>query len=188
MSANAVKDETRAAIIKLRDKGFPSSEIAEMLGVGNSTVAITVAVFTAAQNVNMEALARQLKNKQARAVKWACAVTGIEFSRVENYGKEPTQAPPAPCASNEPDAEKNAATLDDVEASVMVAARLIVDHMTEFEKKLDQLSADLRACLSNASHHLDANADIALQEMRKQTDILGGIKMNTKKKPYNGGN
>ena len=96
MSANAVKDETRAAIIKLRDKGFPSSEIAEMLGVGNSTVAITVAVFTAAQNVNMEALARQLKNKQARAVKWACAVTGIEFSRVENYGKEPTQAPPAP--------------------------------------------------------------------------------------------
>lgn len=185
MSANAVKDETRAAIIKLREKGFPSTEIAEMLCVGESTVFITVAVYTAAQNSDLEALARQVKNKQTRAVKWACAVIGIDFARVENYGKEPT---PAQVEVVTPAPDKDSATLDDVEAAVQVAARLIVDCMAELGNKLDQLATIMQSCSANNQKHIDTNADIVAQELRKQTDVLGGIKMNTKKKPYNGGN
>ena len=185
MSSTAVKDETRAAIIKLRDKGFPSNEIAEMLCVGTSTVFITIAVYNAAQNSDLEALARQVKNKQTRAVKWACAVMGIDFVRVENYGKEPTpKEAPAPASAP----NKEPATLDDVEASVMVAARLIEDSLSQLGQKIDQLVTLLQSCAAGNAKHIDTNADIIAQELRKQSDLLGGIKMNTKRKPFNGGN
>lgn len=65
--------------------------------------------------------------------------------------------------------------------AAMKLADGIIPHLEALEKKLDQLATVIQSCTVDERKTVDANTDILAAELKRQSDFLGAIKMNTKK-------
>lgn len=169
-------DEERDNVILLLDKDLPAAQVGTIIGRSASVIRQIKRVYDAAKAGDLKEARKQAMTSNNEALfAWAC-----DRNHVSPEPEEPKPQPAPP-----PRQDNASATLDDVENAIHVAAMKLADgiipHLEALEKKLDQLATVIQSCAVDERKTVDANTDILAAELKRQSDFLGAIKMNTKK-------
>lgn len=160
-------DATRENIILMAKQGIAITKAAEIIGVGASTACTIKRAYDAAERKDATALRSMANSGQGASVRWACEKNGLKFDEVM---KEPDKEPE----------KKEPAGLDDIEAAVHAAVGKVLLKMDEQQKKMDQMTTIWQSLAKDLIKATNADADILTQEIKKQTELLAGIKSNTR--------
>lgn len=174
-------DEERDNVLLLLDKGLSPAQVGSILSRSASVVRQIQRVYEAVKAGDIEgAKKRAMTSNNTALFFWACRKHGVDPSPP----KEPER--PAP---DEPDTAhrgNDPTTLNDLEDAIHVASKKDDARMDDLLKKLDQLATIIQSCAADVRNAINANADIQMAELKRQSDLLGGIKMNTKKTIWKG--
>lgn len=192
MAKRIITNEERNNAVLLSEKGLSTKEIASILNLGSNTVMYILRANERVGKLDYEGVRNDSGLMQNNAViKWACEINGVNYdSFIETVvNGEKKQEPEEP----KKEQAKPDACITDLEDAIHVASRLITDKVTEqihteaemLARKLDQIATIIQSVCREATMKQNANADIALQEAKKQTEVLSWIRSNTKRKGFN---
>lgn len=164
MRYKTLDNSARDSILLLLEKGLSPKEVESITGVSKASISRTVQAANFAKAGDREGLKKMLSAQARPFVVWACEKYGI---KLDEEGKS-KKSPPTEC---------------DLEDAIHVSTRLMTDKICEaihlegeaICKKLDQIATIIQSCCQGATEKANANADIAYQEMQKQTEKLAWI-------------
>ena len=183
-----ITDKHRNDVLELFKNKFSYGRIAEITGIGDSTVRYIIRAYECVRDGKLDEI-RATSNilNNVSQLKWACVANGIDpdgFIRsLANQRSKPDVVP---------EKDNTAACLADIEASIDVSTRLMTMEInktldTNFQtlfKKLDQLAVIIQSCAKNQLDKNNANADIAMKEFQKANETLNWIRSQTKNLRY----
>lgn len=161
MKRKEVTDEIRDRVYDLLTIGqMKRSEIASMLNISPSSVFCVESAASAAARKDLDTLKELFRDNKAFE-EWACAKFQISVP-----------------SDDEPDAENDeefSGRQSENDAQNGAVNQISAETLNAAIESFSELTQKLMDCIN-------LNSDILLEELRRQTDILNGIKMNTKKK------
>lgn len=163
----------REAVYKLVIKGISTADISDITGVSESHIRKMRMVITRCTNKDLEGLRAMRDNGASGIVTWGCEKFGLVLDKPAEEKKADTKPP---------------ATPTDIDDAIHVATRLLTAEVTKamqeqtelVVKKLEQIATIIQSCAKSIEDKTNANADIALQELQKQTEAISCVKANTK--------
>lgn len=173
MSRTPITDIVRDNIALLIENGMTDDSIAKVLSVSASSVKVQRYVMNAVKENDLDAVETIRRNRNAPLAEWVCRKYGIT-----------KEEPKAPQADNTAQAV----------VSLLNAIRDLTVAVESIKQTLDAIASGQATMRGNLDEHfrkvnetINVNGDILTKEHDRMIDILGGIKMNTKKKVYQNG-
>ena len=175
-SGKSVTGEKMDSIQCLLEKGLTAAEAASITGVSEMTAKRVSAAYSAVKSGDIESINRQPSNY----LEWACAKLGVNLKDVNK---------------DKPAEEPKPETRPDNTAQALVALLNCINDLTAAIERIDnRLSAmqmtqqgfrgDVTEAAKKLVESIHVEGDILTKEHERMIDILGGIKMNTKKRQY----
>lgn len=173
MGRKALDNSARDSVILLVGKGLTWDEIEAITGLSRPTISRIIKADKFAKTGNRDELRKMLTKGTRSHALWACEKYGINLDEKPKEAPVEKKAPPTEC---------------DIEDAIHVSTRLMTDKICEairlqgeaICKKLDQLATVIQSCSKGEVEKANANADIAYQEMQKQTEKLVWIQSAVK--------
>jgi len=158
--------EMRDQILLMHQKEITGKQIADILGISQPSVVATMTAYKAAKAKDMDALRRMRAQSQGGAAKWACEKFGLNLDKEEKPKEEPQR--------------QETADMADIEAAIHVAIGKVLLRMDAQEKRMEQMSNLMQSLANGIIKGANVNSDLLYQEMKKQTELLAGVKSNTR--------
>lgn len=178
-----VTTEIYEAVNAEYDAGMRVKKIAEKYGLSEACAYRILRAESAAAKGEYEAL-RRLDRTSATTVAIACAKYGISLHGADSPSAAP--AVPAPVDNTATAAVRVLELLEELVQSnkdVGVALQGISTELSALRMVVAGTRKDMNERVDKVAEAVNINGDIITKEHDKMTDLLGAIKMNTKKLP-----
>ena len=159
-------------IVFLREKGLNGAEAASICGVSQQSVSRVYAAYIAARDGNNEELDAIRKNYK-RLADWAC----LKF----NIKSAPELAPQQ---KNDNTAQAVVALLNCIN-DLTAAIERIDNRLSAMQMTQQGIRGELGEHTKKLVETINVNGDILTKEHERMIDLLGGIKMNTRRRGNN---
>ena len=187
-----MSDAMRDDIVMLLKSGIPTGKVAGITKKSKSAIRIVRRCYDAAHSGDVETL-RKLAPKSTVAVMWACNSAGLNFDTVvletAPVEEASTAVEPTPPVERTTDntAQAFVAVLDAV-IEQTEAVKALASSINGIDSRLSQLQMTVKGFRDETAEQakklveaINVNGDIITREHDKMVDLLGAVKMNTKK-------
>lgn len=156
-------------------------KIADIFGVSKKTVQNLSAACKCAEAKEYGPLIRTYFRMSKPVQDWILSRFSLDL---EEMKREVTKAEAGPAKPVETKTDTSPACLSDIEDAIHVASAKLCDRldlrMAEIVKAIGQRSTVIQSMTNGQIKQDNINTDLLLQEIKKQTELLQGVKSNTR--------
>lgn len=182
--AKTLDTETMDNIVLLREKGLTLEQAAVFCKCGHATASRVYSAYQAAMNGDYDTLRSTALMRSKNIVDWACAKFGITNLVIQNDAENAALDEAAKHEKPDNTATAFVALMESIKA-LTAAVDAIDKRLCAIQMTQQSFRADTAEAAKKVIEAVNINGDILTKEHERMIDLLGGIKMNTRKR---GGN